>query len=75
MADLIQVRGGVAYVGRTRIPVWTLVRYAQLGMTVPELLEAYPSITAADIDAASAYMLTHTDEIARQLHENSEEHG
>jgi uncharacterized protein (DUF433 family) len=49
------VCGGDARVRRTRIPVWLLVEYRQAGLTDSKLLEAYPSLTAADLTCAWEY--------------------
>jgi uncharacterized protein (DUF433 family) len=57
------VSGGEACVRDTRIPVWTLVGLQKLGRTEAQLLEDYPSLTPADMDAVWAYYRTHTAEI------------
>jgi uncharacterized protein (DUF433 family) len=62
-----RVSGGDACVGNTRIPVWSLVRYRQLGRTDEQLLSDFPSLTAADLAAAWAYDAAHHDEIERAL--------
>jgi type III restriction enzyme len=55
MATTIQktpgVCGGNACVRDTRIPVWTLQRLRELGRTDRELLDDYPTLTPADIEA------------------------
>ena len=58
-----RVSGGDACVGFTRIPVWTLVRFRQLGRTDEQLLSDFPSLTAADLAAAWAYAIDHADEV------------
>ena len=58
-----RVSGGNACVGNTRIPVWTLVVYRDLGRGDEDLLRDFPSLTAADLEAAWAYAREHSDEI------------
>jgi uncharacterized protein (DUF433 family) len=49
------VCGGDARIRRTRIPVWLLVEYRQAGLTDSQLLEAYPSLSTADMICAWEY--------------------
>ena len=49
------VLGGDARIGDTRIPVWLLVLARKQGQTDAQLLDAYPALTAADLDAAWDY--------------------
>lgn len=65
--------GGRACVRGHRIPVWGLVRYRQLEMTDAEILEAYPSISAADLHAAWDYYESNRAEIEHDIGENEED--
>jgi len=56
--------GGDACIRETRIPVWLLVSYRQLGKSEAEILATYPSLSAADLAHAWAYADTFPDEIA-----------
>ncbi len=62
--------GGDACVRDTRIPVWGLVSYRRLGLTDAAILEAYPSLTAADLQAAWEYAAANAEEIDRAIREN-----
>jgi uncharacterized protein (DUF433 family) len=64
------VCGGDPCIRKTRIPVWSLARGRQLGMTEAELLDSYPSLQAQDLVNAWAYVKAHRDEIERQILEN-----
>src|SRR5690242_11872112 len=64
------VQGGEACIGRSRITVWGMWRYHELGMTDAQILEAYPSLTAEDLANAYAYARAHMDEIQRAIYEN-----
>lgn len=64
------VCGGVACVAGTRIPVWVLVGYKQLGMNDAALLQAYPTLDAENLSHAWAYDRFHQAEIDQQIAEN-----
>jgi uncharacterized protein (DUF433 family) len=64
------IQGGDACIVRTRIPVWGLVRYRQLGMTEADLLRNYPTLRAEDLANAWAYFDAHRDEIQRRIAED-----
>jgi uncharacterized protein (DUF433 family) len=70
------VCGGSACVANTRIPVWTLVRFRELGLTDGQLLEAYPSLTSDGLAAAYEYAAHNAgeirEEIARQTDRNNQ---
>ena len=64
--------GGDACIRETRIPVWVLVGYRRLGLSDARLLEAYPSLNRADLEAAWEYAATNAAEIDRAIHDNEE---
>jgi uncharacterized protein (DUF433 family) len=64
------VCGGEAHLVRTRIPVWTLERMRSFGLDDQAILEAYPSLTPADLRAAQLYTDTHRTEIDRAIRDN-----
>lgn len=66
------VIGGEACIRRSRIAVFMLVEWRQLGRTDAELLTYYPDLTQADLDAAWAYYAGHRDEIDSAIRENNE---
>jgi uncharacterized protein (DUF433 family) len=65
--------GGRACVAGHRVPVWGLVRYRQIGLADAKILEAYPSIAAADLEAAWEYYKAHSAEIDRDIADNENE--
>lgn len=54
--------GVTAFVVRTRIPVWLLEQTRRLGATDADLLQAYPTLRAADLTNAWAYVRVHGTE-------------
>src|SRR5437016_3515989 len=67
------VCGGVARIIRTRIPVWTLARMRQLGVSESEILRSYPTLRAVDLVQAWSYTDGHRQEIDTQIKENEED--
>lgn len=66
------VCGGAARIIRTRIPVWTLERMRQLGVSESDILRSFPSLRAVDLVQAWGYADAHAEEIAREIRENEE---
>jgi uncharacterized protein (DUF433 family) len=64
------VCGGVACIAGTRIPVWVLIGYKQLGASDAVLLQAYPTLDAINLAHAWAYYRFHRAEIDQQIAEN-----
>lgn len=61
------VMGGEACIRESRITVWILVGYRELGMSNARLLEAYPSLSLQD---AWEYYRQHTSEIDKAIRRN-----
>lgn len=66
------VCGGEACIVRTRIPVWVLEQARRLGTSEADLLRSYPTLRAADLANAWAYVRAHREEIEQQIRENEE---
>jgi uncharacterized protein (DUF433 family) len=52
--------------------VWTLVNFRRLGGSDANLLRSYPTLTAADLEAAWEYAAANSEEIDRAIRENEE---
>ena len=68
----LTICGGAARLNHTRIPVWTLERLRRLGVSEAEVLKNFPSLTAADLVQAWAYVDRNRDEIERAILENEQ---
>jgi uncharacterized protein (DUF433 family) len=64
------VVGGDARIVRTRIPVWILESYRRAGWSDARILENYPTLHAADLVNAWAYVEANQEEIDRAIHVN-----
>src|SRR5947207_15945380 len=63
--------GGEPCIVRTRIPVWVLVQTRTLGVSDGDLLRAYATLRAEDLENAWAYYRTYRDEMEHQIQENA----
>ena len=66
------VCGGEACIAGARIPVWLLEQSRRLGMSEAEILRSYPTLRAADLVNAWAYVQRFKEDIDRQIDENEE---
>lgn len=65
--------GGDACIAGHRIPVWPLVNYRRLAGTDASILRDYPTLTAADLEAAWDYAAAHPAEIDQAIRENEQD--
>ncbi|MDO9130108.1 MAG: DUF433 domain-containing protein [Anaerolineales bacterium] len=66
------VVGEDACIVRTRIPVWALENYRRLGWSEATILDNFPTLRAADLVNAWAYVDAHRDEIDRAIRAHEE---
>jgi uncharacterized protein (DUF433 family) len=64
------VVGGDACIVGTRLPVWELVQYRQMGASNYKILEAYPQLTELDLQIAWEYNHNFPEEIAAAIAAN-----
>ncbi|MEL7159460.1 MAG: DUF433 domain-containing protein [Bacteroidota bacterium] len=61
------VCGGSARIRDHRLPVWGLIEYLRLGLTDEQVLDSYPFITQADLNAAKTYYTDHKLEVDLEI--------
>ncbi len=66
------VCGNNARIKGTRLSVWVLENASRLGYSDADLLEQYPFIGQAELDAARQYALVHRDQIDELIRRNTE---
>lgn len=64
------VCGGEPRIAGTRVPVWVLAQYRNLGVTEADLLRMYPTLRSEDLVNAWTYYRSHQLEIEQQIFEN-----
>jgi uncharacterized protein (DUF433 family) len=62
-------REGVIRIGRTRVPLDTVVRTYENGASPEEIVLAYDSLTLADVHSAVGFYLGHCAEVNEYLRE------
>ncbi|MFQ6054445.1 MAG: DUF433 domain-containing protein [Methanosarcinales archaeon] len=60
------MRGGSPIIKGTGMPVWCIVGYRKIGMSVEEILENFPHLTLAQIHDALSYYYDHFNEIEEE---------
>ena len=66
------IGGGSPLVEGTRITVWTIAGYYQMGMSVDEILNTLTHLNASQAHSALAYYFDHQQEIDEELKENGD---
>jgi len=64
--------GGDACIRDTRITVWGLVEWRQLGQSDEQIREGIQGLTQADLDAGWDYYASQTEEIDEAIRLNAE---
>jgi uncharacterized protein (DUF433 family) len=62
--------GGTACIVRTRIPVWSMIEWYNMGLSDTKLLKMYPSLTLSDLVSVRHYYEQNTEEIDTLILEN-----
>ncbi len=66
------VCGGSACIVRTRIPVWSVIEWQQMGCSNTKILKIYPTLTASDLVSAENYYKHNQEEIEQAIRTNLE---
>ena len=67
------VCGGRSVVAGTRIPVWSLIKWYKLGMTVEDVMREFPQLKPAQVHDAFSYYYDNIDELEADIAENENE--
>jgi type III restriction enzyme len=62
--------GGDACIRDIRLPVWVLLSFRRDGASDTDLLQWYPDLTPADLEAAWEYAAVNAEEIDHAIREN-----
>ncbi len=68
----LDVCGGDACIRSTRITVWGLVEWRNLGLSDAEIMQHLPDLTQTDLDVAWEYYNQHREEIDEAMREDTE---
>lgn len=64
---------GVVRVGKTRVPLDTVVAIFKQGSTAEEIVYRYPSLKLADVYATIAFYLNHQQEVEAYLQQRQQQ--
>ena len=67
------VCGGRSIIEGTRIPVWSIIRWYKLGMSVEEIMREFPQLTHSQVHDAFSYYYDNQKEIEGDIAENEDE--
>jgi len=68
------VCGGRSIIVGTRIPVWSIMKWYKIGMSVEEILKGFPHLTPAQVYDAFSYYYDNQREIEKDIAENEEDY-
>lgn len=66
------ISGGAPIVKGTRTTVRSIASYYQMGMSVDEILQSLPHLSAAQVHAALTYYFDHQAAINREIRKNED---
>lgn len=67
------VCGGRSVVVGTRIPVWSLIKWYKLGITVEDIIREFPQLKPSQVHDAFSYYYDNMDEVERDIAENEDD--
>ncbi len=67
------VCGGRSIIDGTRIPVWSIIKWCKIGMSLEEIMREFPQLAPAQIHDAFSYYYDNSEEIERDIAENENE--
>ena len=69
-----RVCGGRSIIEGTRIPVWSIIKWYKTGMSIEEIIKAFPHVTPSQVYDAFSYYYDNQQEIEKDIAENEEEY-
>ena len=66
------VCGGRSIIDGTRITIWSIVKWYELGMSVEDIIREFPQLTPSQIHDAFSYYYDNQDEIEKDIVENED---
>ena len=67
------VCGGRNIITGTRIPVWSIIKWYKLGISVEDIIREFPQLTPSQVHDAFSYYYDNLDEIEKDIIENEDE--
>ncbi len=67
------VCGSRSIIDGTRIPVWSIIKWYKLGMSIEDIMREFPQLTPSQVHDAFSYYYDNQEEIERDIAENEDE--
>ena len=67
------VCGGRNVIEGTRIPVWSIIKWYKVGMSVEDVIREFPQLTPSQIHDAFSYYYDNQEEVEKDIAENENE--
>ncbi len=67
------VCGGRSIIDGTRIPVWSIIRWYKLAMSIEDIMREFPHLTISQVHDAFSYYYDNQKEIEGDIEENENE--
>jgi len=68
-----EVCGGSPVIEGTRIPIWSIIKWYKLGLSIEEIIREFPELTPSQVYDAFSYYYDHQEEIEKEISENEDE--
>jgi len=65
--------GGRSIIEGTRIPVWSIIKWYKLGMSIEDIIREFPQLTPSQIHDAFSYYYDNKKEIEKDIADNENE--
>lgn len=67
------VCNGRSVIEGTRIPVWFIIKWYKVGMSVEDIIREFPQLNPSQIHDAFSYYYDHQEEVEKDIAENENE--
>lgn len=67
------VCGGRSVITGTRIPVWSIIKWYKLGISVEDIMREFPQLTPSQVHDAFSYYYDNLNEVEEDIIENENE--
>ncbi len=67
------VCGGRSIIEGTRIPVWSIIKWYKVGMSIEDIMKEFPQLTPSQIHDAFSYYYDNREEIEKDIIDNEKE--
>ena len=67
------VCGGRSVIESTRIPIWSIIKWYKVGMSVEDIIREFPQLTPSQVHDAFSYYYDNQEEVEKDIVENENE--